>query len=190
MNASWQISTSRRVSCIVFSCTHICVYVCICVCVCVYIYMCVCVCVYVRICVYMHAHANWWYACTHIRTHTNMHACIHTRTHAWMCAHTHTHTRTHTTQVTPLQHPSVSTFTLICGDRVDIEPFCFSLDCLQHVACLFLCIIACPSELVLRDFFQQVCVRGDRGSDRPFGRIQLWGFAHGFACVCRTFSRN
>ena len=142
--------------------------------------------VYVYICTHMqtdgmHAHT---YAHTQICTHAYIHAHMHG------CARTHTHTRTHTTQVTPLQHPSVSTFTLICGDRVDIEPFCFSLDCLQHVACLFLCIIACPSELVLRDFFQQVCVRGDRGSDRPFGRIQLWGFAHGFACVCRTFSRN
>ena len=168
--------------------TYACMYVYVCVCVSIYICVCVCVCMYVYVYICTHMQTDGMHAHTYAHTQICTHAYIHAHMHG--CARTHTHTHAHTTQVTPLQHPSVSTFTLICGDRVDIEPFCFSLDCLQHVACLFLCIIACPSELVLRDFFQQVCVRGDRGSDRPFGRIQLWGFAHGFACVCRTFSRN
>ena len=90
---------------------------------------------------------SWWisasrrdsciaFSCTQTRTCT--HTCIHiyiyiythtlmvrtyAHTHARMCTHTHTHK-----QVTPLQHPSVSTFILICSDRVDIETFCFSLD--------------------------------------------------------------
>ena len=65
-------------------------------------------CTHTHMYTYIHTHAHWRYA------HTHTHACI--------CAHTHK-------QVTPLQHPSVSTFTLICSDRVDIETLCVSLDC-------------------------------------------------------------
>ena len=69
-----------------------------------------------------------------VHTHAHAHTHIHIHTHAhWRYAHTHAHTHTcacaHThKQVTPLQHPSVSTFTLICSDCVDTETLCVSLD--------------------------------------------------------------
>ena len=65
--------------------------------------------------------------------HVHTHAHTHTRVYIYIYTHTctlmvRTYARTHTQQVTPLQHPSVSTFTLICSDRVDTETFCFFLD--------------------------------------------------------------
>ena len=69
--------------------------------------------------------------------------------------------------------------------------------CARTSVCLEVCAINNDFVLTLCNMFYsfalllaQVSWSWENFPDRPFGWIQFWGLAHGYACVCLNFSRE
>ena len=113
-------------------------------------------------------------------THTHINMLVHAQTcSVYTCTHTHTHKQV-TLSSTPRQYLHYFSVLIVWT----VIPAVFLLTALL-AACLFLCIIACPSKLVLRNNIPE----GLRawGADGQLDHSA--GFSLGFcSCVCPCLS--